>query len=112
MPTRHEQEIFDEFQKRRRRMMQHFGICILLFMLGLLILQVVDTSPVFLGIHQRAWKSFAATQLLFAVGVAVRGFLQYRCPVCNEIVKGHDKYYFGVLTDPERCPHCKSRLRD
>jgi hypothetical protein len=31
--------------------------------------------------------------------------------VCDEIVKGHDRFYFGVLTDPDRCPNCRSRLR-
>jgi hypothetical protein len=112
MPTQREQEIIDEFQRRRKRLMQHFGFCILLIMFGLVILQVVDAWPAFLGIKQRAWKSFAATQLVLAVLIGVRGFLQYRCPACNEIVKGHDKFYFGVLTDPDRCPHCRRRLRD
>lgn len=112
MPTQREQKVIDEFRRRRKRLLQHFGFCILLIMFGLVILQVIDARPTFLGIRPMAWKSFAASQLLIAVLFGVKGFLQYRCPVCNEIVKGHDKFYFGVLTDPERCPHCKSKLRD
>jgi hypothetical protein len=93
-------------------MMHSFGFCILLIILGLFILQVIDNRPVFLGISLPAWKSFAAVQLVLGVVMAVRGYWQYRCPVCEEIVKGHDKYYFGVLTDPERCPSCRSKLRE
>ncbi len=111
MPTLREQKIIDEFQQRRKRLMHAFGFCILLIALGLLILQIVDDRPTFLGVRLMAWKSFAGVQLVFGVLLAIKGFRQYRCPVCDEIVKGHDKFYFGVMTDPDRCPHCRSRLR-
>jgi hypothetical protein len=111
MPSLREQQVIEEFQQRRKRLMHSFGFCILLIALGLLILQIIDNRPTFLGVRLMAWKSFAAIQLVFGVLLALRGFRQYRCPVCDEIVKGHDKFYFGVLTDPERCPNCRSRLR-
>jgi DNA-directed RNA polymerase subunit RPC12/RpoP len=112
MPSLREEQVIDEFQRRRKRLLQYFGFCILLIMFGLVILQFIEGKPTFLGIRQMAWKSFAATQLVIAVLFGVKGYWQYRCPVCNEIVKGHDKFYLGVLTDPERCPHCGSKLRD
>ncbi len=111
MSNSREDKIIEEFQHRRRRMMQSFGFCILLIAFGLLILQLLDNRPTFLGVKLIAWKSFAAIQLVFGVFLALRGFWQYRCPVCDEIVKGHDKFYFGVLTDPDRCPNCRTRLR-
>jgi hypothetical protein len=41
---------------------------------------------------------------------AVKGFRQFKCPVCNEIPRGHDKYYLGVTVNPDKCPHCGTRL--
>jgi hypothetical protein len=41
---------------------------------------------------------------------AVRGFRQFKCPVCNEIPRRHDKYYMGVTVNPDKCPHCGTRL--
>ncbi len=112
MPTQREQEIIEEFQLRRRRMMHAFGFCILLIMFSLLILQVIEERPVFIGISQAAWKSFCAFQLIVGILLAVGGYRQYRCPVCGEIVKGHDKFHLGVMTDPESCPNCRTRLRE
>lgn len=112
MQTRREQEVIEEFQLRRKRMMHGFGFCILLILFSLLLLQVIENRPVFIGISQAAWKSFCAVQLIIGILLAIRGYRQYRCPVCGEILKGHDPFYFGVLTDPEQCPHCRSRLRE
>ena len=112
VPTQREQGVIDEFQQRRKRMLHSFGFCILLIIFALLILQLIDDRPVFIGISQAAWKSFCAVQLILGIILAIRGYWQYRCPVCGEIVKGHDKFYFGVLTDPGHCPNCRSRLRE
>ena len=112
VPTQREQGVIDEFQQRRKRMLHSFGFCILLIIFALLILQLIDDRPVFIGISQAAWKSLCAVQLILGIILAIRGYWQYRCPVCGEIVKGHDKFYFGVLTDPGHCPNCRSRLRE
>lgn len=88
-----------------------FGACLLLIALGLLLKQLADFYPGLFGLTERTWNSMALSQ--FAVGVlaALGGFNQYRCPVCNQIVRGSDKYCFGVLNNPVKCPHCHTRLR-
>ena len=35
-----------------------------------------------------------------------------RCPASKSIMRGHDRYWFGVLIDPGTCPKCGVRLKD
>lgn len=101
-----------EFQQRRRRMLHNFGFALVLFALALILVQVADFYPDLLGIGRGGWKAAAMAQLIAGIVFAVAGFLQYRCPACNEIVRGHDKYYFGVVIDPDKCPHCGARFKE
>jgi hypothetical protein len=110
MPHLDENQIMVEFERRRRRMLQNFGIAMLLVILSLLIREIVDSLPDLFGIGAKGWYALAAAQFVAAVVFALQGFLQYRCPVCREIIRGHDKYYLGVAINPSRCPNCGARL--
>lgn len=110
MLRRDEEAVIAEFQRRRRRLLVSFGFTMALLALGIAALQISDDFPNLLKLGRHMWKTVALGQLLAAVIIALSGFLQYRCPVCHEIPRGHDKYYLGVAIDPERCPHCKARL--
>lgn len=103
-------EVIVEFERRRKRMLQSFGIAMLLVMLSLILREIVDSYPTFLGLGSKGWYGMAAAQFVAAVVFAIKGFLQYRCPVCHEIVRGHDRYYFGVQINPSHCPNCRARL--
>jgi hypothetical protein len=111
MANVHENQIVEEFQMRRRKSLLSYGICILLIAFSLVLMQVADSYPALFGMYKRTWLSLAVAQLVAGVIFAIRGFTQYRCPSCNEIIKGHDKYYLGVLIDPEKCPNCNARLK-
>ena len=104
--------VIPEFQRRRRRMLLNFGFSLVLFALALLLVQFADSFPGLLGVSRRGWTAGAIAQFIAGVIFAVVGFLQYRCPVCNSIVRGHDKYPFGVVLDPGNCPKCGVRLKD
>lgn len=104
--------VIEEFQRRRKRMVQYLGFSLILFAFGLLLMQFADMVPTLLGMGKRGWKTLAVVQLFAGVIFALLGFNQYRCPVCNEIVKGHDKYYLGTLMNPTKCPQCGARLND
>jgi len=104
-------QVISEFQRRRRRMIHNFGFSLLLFALGLILMQLRDSCPDFLGVGHAGWSAAAMAQLIAGVVFALIGFQQYRCPVCNEIVKAHDKYYFGVAMDPSNCPKCGANLK-
>ncbi len=106
-----EEQTIREFQSRRENMLKYFGTCLVLLGLGLAILLLSDGVSSFLGLEQRVWRALATVQLFSAILFALKGFRQYRCPVCEKIVRGHDKYYLGVLIDPERCPNCHAKLR-
>ncbi|MDY0040955.1 MAG: hypothetical protein RBS57_11655 [Desulforhabdus sp.] len=99
-----------EFQRRRTNMLQAFIFAILLIALALAIKQLSDQYQDFLGINQATWSAIAVAQLITGGVIALRGFLQYRCPVCNKIVRAHDKYYLGVAVNPTHCPKCGRRL--
>ncbi len=106
------EKIIHEFQRRRKRLMVNFIFCLVLIAFSLVIAQVADSFPGFLGISRKGWTVFSTAQFVTGVVFAVVGFLQYRCPSCHEIVRGHDRYYFGVIIDPEKCPSCGTRLRE
>jgi hypothetical protein len=112
MTSLRREKMIEEFQKRRKRMMVNFVFCLVLIALSLVIAQLGDSFPGFLGITKRGWSALSAAQFVAGAVFAVLGFLQYRCPSCNEIVRGHDRYYFGVVIDPDKCPNCGTRLRD
>jgi hypothetical protein len=101
-----------EFQKRRKRMMMNFIFCLVLIALSLVIAQIGDSFPGLFGIGKRGWSALSAAQFVTGVVFAIIGLLQYRCPSCHEILRGHDRYYFGVLIDPDKCPNCGTRLRE
>lgn len=103
-------QVIVEFERRRKRMLLNFAIAMMLIMLSLVLRQMVDSFPDFLGIGSNGWYALAAAQFVAGVVFALIGFLQYRCPVCKEIIRGHDKYYFGVVVNPTHCPHCGARL--
>ena len=107
-----DRRILEEFERRRKRLLQNFGFALLLFALGLALTQTGDFLPGFLGIGRRGWMAAAVAQMIAGVVFAVMGFQQYRCPVCDNIIRGHDKYYLGVLTNPGKCPECGTRLQD
>jgi hypothetical protein len=112
MSSLRREQMIDEFQRRRRRLMVNFIFCLVLMALSLVLAQMGDSFPGFLGIGKRGWTIFSTAQFVTGVVFAILGFLQYRCPSCNEIVRGHDRYYFGVLIDPDKCPNCGTRLRE
>ncbi len=107
-----QERIIAEFQQRRKRLLVNFGLAMVLIAVSLGLLQLGEDFPGFLGLSTRTWKSIGTAQFIAALFFAVSGFRQYRCPVCNEIPRAHDKFYLGAMTDPEKCPHCGTRLRD
>ncbi len=106
------ENIITEFQRRRKRMLHNFGFCMILIALSLALLQLSDSYPILFGIGKNGWYALALAQFVAGVIFAITGFLQYRCPVCSEVIKGHDRYYLGVILDPDQCPHCRARLRE
>ncbi len=110
MTIRNQDRIIAEFDLRRKRMMYYFASSMILIALSLAISQIVDSTNAFLGIPQRIWSALGIAQFVAAVVFAIVGFRQYRCPSCGEIVRGHDKYYFGLAINPDKCPHCGTRL--
>jgi hypothetical protein len=110
MQDNRKDQVVEEFQRRRKYMLYSFVLCMALIGVGLLLMQVADLSPTFLGLPSRGWKLLASAQLIAAVLSALMGFNQYRCPSCLEIVRGHDQYYLGVINTPDRCPNCGARL--
>jgi hypothetical protein len=105
-----EDHIVIQFQERRDRMLKSFGAAMLLIACSLGLKMIADSRPDLLGLSNFQWNGLAIAQFIAGAVFAVRGFRQYRCPVCNNIVRGHDKYYLGVLLDPAKCPNCGSRL--
>ena len=110
MPDLREQQIVEEFQRRRQVLLKNFVLAMILVALGLVLRQVVDSFPDLLGIPVKTWQALSIGQLMAGVVFAVKGFRQFKCPVCNEIPRGHDKYYLGVTVNPDKCPHCGTRL--
>lgn len=110
MPSLREEQIVEEFQRRRKRTLHYFGFCFILIALSLAITQISDSSPSLLGLTKQTWKGLGIAQFIAGVVFGIRGFFHYRCPNCNEIVKGHDKYYLGLVVDPRECPNCGARL--
>ncbi|MFZ2447578.1 MAG: hypothetical protein WAW37_14580 [Syntrophobacteraceae bacterium] len=100
-----------EFQRRRTRMLRHFACSMVLIILALGFLQLSDHVAPFLAVGVKQWCALAASQFVAAVIFAIIGFNQYRCPSCDELVRGHDRYYLGVVIDPEKCPRCGKRLK-
>ena len=105
-----EERIIEVFQQRRSRMLKSFGAAMLLIALSLGLKNVADFWPGLLGLSPRQWTALSVAQFIAGAVFAIQGFRQYRCPVCHEIVKGHDKFYLGVVLDPAKCPHCGTRL--
>ncbi|NSW86621.1 MAG: hypothetical protein HPY84_09905 [Syntrophobacteraceae bacterium] len=103
--------VVEEFERRRARMLRSFGACMLLIAFSLCVTQIADSFPGLFGIGRKGWMAFAAAQFAAGVVFALMGFRQYRCPVCHQIPRAHDKYYLGVAVDPEKCPNCGVRLR-
>lgn len=91
--------------------MQSFGFSLFLVALALALLQVADSFPGLFGMGRSGWIAVSVAQFAAGLGFALSGFLQYRCPKCRNIIKGQDRYYFGVDLDPTDCPHCGVRLR-
>ena len=112
MTSLRRENMIAEFQRRRKRMMVNFILCLVLMALSLVIAQIGDSFPELLGLGKGGWSALSAAQFVTGVVFAILGFLQYRCPSCQEIVRGHDRYYFGVLIDPEKCPNCGARLKE
>lgn len=110
--THVDKRVVAEFQRRRKRMLVSFGFTLTLFTLGLILLQLTDQWPALMGISHRGWKGAAIAQMISGVIIAAAGFYQYRCPVCKNILRGHDIYYLGVTLDPDKCPTCGTALRE
>ncbi len=92
-------------------MLRYFASSMILIILALVFLQLSDHAASFFAISNRYWRSLAVSQLVAAVVFAIIGLEQYRCPSCNEIVRGHDQYYLGVMINPKQCPRCGKHLR-
>lgn len=107
-----ESQVILEFERRKKRLLHNFGAAMLLVLLSLVLREIVDSLPHLFGLGGRVWYSLAAAQFVCGVMFALRGFLQFRCPVCDEIPRGHDKYYLGVTIHPSRCPKCGARLSE
>ncbi len=108
----YDRQVMEEFERRRRRLLQNFGLAFTLFAFGLALTMAADFFPGFLGIGRRGWMAGALAQMIAGVIFAVAGFQQYRCPVCDAIIRGHDKYYLGVVMNPGKCPECGTRLQE
>jgi hypothetical protein len=106
-----DERIIADFQRRRKRMLFNFGCSLVLFALGMAVALITGGYPSPVGIQHKGWGFVAIAQLLAGLIIAVIGFRQYRCPACQQIVTGHDKYYLGVLIDPTHCPACGVRLK-
>ncbi|MFZ2444977.1 MAG: hypothetical protein WAW37_01340 [Syntrophobacteraceae bacterium] len=111
MPPAGDDNFIREFQRRRTRMLRHFACSMVLIILALGFLQLSDLAAPFLALGLNQWRALAASQFAAAMVFAIIGFNQYRCPSCDELVRGHDIYYLGVVIDPEKCPHCGKRLK-
>lgn len=105
-----EERVVQEFERRRKRMLQNFGIAMLLVLISLVLREIVDSIPNLLGIGAKGWYGLTIAQFVAAVVFALKGFFQYRCPVCEEIVRGHDQYYLGVAINPTHCSKCGAKL--
>ncbi len=104
--------VIDEFQKRRNRMLRHFGVSMLLIALSLVLVDLAERFPTILGTGSRMVLAVGVAQFVTGVVFALIGFQQYRCPVCNQIARAHDKFYLGLATNPDHCPNCGARLSD
>jgi hypothetical protein len=111
MPQARNDRFIKEFQRRRNRVLHYFACSIVFVIVALGSLQLSDQTAAFLTIGSRYWRAFGVSQMLAAVVFSIIGFNQYRCPFCNEIVRGHDRYYLGIVFDPDECPHCGKPLK-
>ncbi len=87
-----------------------FAFTMVLMSVGLILLQLAGHFASPAG-GAGLWRALAVSQFVAGVVFALVGFEQYRCPSCNEIIRGHDRYYLGVVIDPGKCPHCGRRLK-
>ena len=110
--TQPDDGVIPAFQQRRKHMLKHFGFSLLLFVLALVLMQIGEALPDLLGLGRRGWTTAAAVQMIAGVVFALVGFLQYRCPACGNLLRGHDRYWLGVLIDPDKCPKCGVRLKE
>ncbi len=92
-------------------MLRYFGSSMILIILALVFLNFSDQASSLFTFGRGYWRSLAVSQFVAAVVFAIIGLEQYRCPSCNEIVRGHDRYYLGVLINPEKCPRCGRHLK-
>lgn len=106
-----EEEVMVEFERRRKKMLQGFGLAIIFLMLSLMAKQIMEYHPWVLGVGRNGWYALSIAQFAASVLFAIRAFLQYKCPACNENLRGHDSYYLGTLLNPSKCPHCGTRLQ-
>lgn len=111
MSQNHKQRVIEEFQRRRKKMLRKFGYCIILVALALAFKQVSELAPNSLGMSGAFWSALATFQLIAGVTLGACGVWQYRCPTCEEIVRGRERDLLGVFLDPENCPKCGARLR-
>ncbi|MHC1726418.1 MAG: hypothetical protein AB9866_10485 [Syntrophobacteraceae bacterium] len=104
-------QFLKEFQRRKLRMLRCYAFSMILIVIALGLFQFSDEGPSFLSIESMHLRSIAVSQFIAAMVFAVIGFNQYRCPSCNELLRGHDRHYLGVLMAPEKCPGCGKRLK-
>jgi len=105
------ERVIGEFQRRRKKMLRKFAFCIILLALALVFKQVSELAPNFLGMSGASWSALATVQLIAGVVLGAAGVWQYRCPVCEEIIRGREKDLLGVFIDPKSCPKCGAPLR-
>lgn len=92
-------------------MLRQFACCIILVALALAFKQMAELAPNFLGMSGAFWSTLATFQLIAGVVLGAVGVWQYRCPLCEEIIRGRERDLLGVFIDPENCPNCGAPLR-
>lgn len=102
--------VIREFQRRRKNMLRKFAFCIALLALALISKQLSELMPSFLGMDNTIWSALAGFLLIAGVAFGAAGVRQYRCPICEEIIRGGKRDLMGVFLDLQNCPKCGAPL--
>ncbi len=103
-------KLIKEFHRRKLQMLRCYAFSMTLVVVALVLLQFSNDLSNFFKIETQNWHAAAISQFIAAIVFLLVGFRQYRCPYCNELLRGADRNYLGVLISPDRCPHCGKKL--
>lgn len=110
MTQTNKDRVIEEFQRRRKNMLQKFAFCIILVAFALAMKQLAELTPEFLGMSNEFWSAVAIALLIVGIVLGAAGIWQYRCPVCEEIIRGHERDFPGAFLHPRNCPRCGAPL--